>query len=90
MNQNWREKMNKLLTCIVLCSLLGVPTMSFGATNWYGSLNTGVALMLDSDLDVEVVDEGSFSADLKYDAGFIFGGAVGYKMDKFRVEGWLF
>ena len=79
--------MKKLMTSLILCGLLVFPAMSFGASNWYGSVNAGVAIMPDSDVDADIVGEGSFSADLEYDTGFVIGGAVGYKMDKFRIEG---
>jgi opacity protein-like surface antigen len=79
--------MKKYFFGLIGCFLLAFPTLSLAASNWYGSINAGVAIMPDSDIDVNIVGEGSYSGNLEYDTGFIIGGAIGYKIDQFRIEG---
>ena len=83
--------MKKGILGLVCCLLFALPAVSSAATGWYGSVNAGVAIVPDSDLDmtVNIPDffVGSLAAELAYDTGFTFGGAVGYMMDNFRVEG---
>jgi opacity protein-like surface antigen len=69
---------------ICCCFFLAVPAISFGATGWYGSLNAGVALALDTDVSFS---DGSPKEEIEWDAGYTFGGAIGYMIKKFRLEG---
>ena len=81
--------MKKIVFGLIGCFFLALPAVSLGATGWYGSVNAGLAIMPDSDFDVNIVGFGSGTADLSYDTGFIIGGAVGYMKEKFRFEGEL-
>ena len=81
----------RICTILCCCFFLAIPAISFGASGWYGSVNAGLAIMPDGDIDVTVdipdFIVGSGTAELAYDTGFTFGGAVGYMMENFRVEG---
>ena len=81
--------MKKVILGLVFCFLMVFPALSLAATGWYGSANVGMALVPDSDVDVSFPGTGSFTGELSYDTGFTVGGAVGYIMEKFRVEGEL-
>jgi len=81
--------MKKIVLILVLSFFLVLPAVSFGATGWYGGANVGVAMMSDSNLDMTLSGFPPLSAELSYDTGYTVGGAVGYMMEKFRVEGEL-
>lgn len=79
--------MKKGILGLVFCFLLVFPALSLAATGWYGSVNAGVAFVPDSDVDFTFSDMGSGTGELSYDTGYTVGGALGYMMDQFRVEG---
>jgi OOP family OmpA-OmpF porin len=79
--------MKKIVFGLIGCFFLTVPALSFGATGWYGSVNAGVGIVPDGDLSLTIPGFGSETAELSYDTGFTVGGAVGYMMENFRVEG---
>jgi len=79
--------MKKIVFILVLSFFLVLPAISFGATGWYGSLNAGVGMAPDSDIDETAPGLGTISGELSYDTGYTVGGAVGYMMEKFRGEG---
>ena len=79
--------MKKIVFGLFICFFLALPAISFGATGWYGSVNAGVGIVPDSDADLTVQGLGTISAEISYDTGFTVGGAVGYMMEYFRVEG---
>jgi len=81
--------MKKGILSLAYCLLLALPAVSLAATGWYGSANVGVAMMSDSDLDITLSGFPPLTAELSYDTGYTIGGAVGYMMEKFRVEGEL-
>ena len=81
--------MKKIIFCTTACLFLAVPTISFGASGNYASINAGVAIVPDSDLDVTIYGLGSATEELSYDSGFTIGGAVGYMVENFRFEGEL-
>ena len=70
---------------ICCCLFLAIPALCFGAggNTWYGSANAGVAIATDSDLKVT----GSPTVKMEYDTGYTVGGAVGYMLERFRIEG---
>jgi opacity protein-like surface antigen len=66
--------------------LLALPVFSFAASGFYGSVNAGVSMATDS--DVSWVEDGSSGTETwEYDTGYIVSGAVGYMIEKYRVEG---
>jgi opacity protein-like surface antigen len=68
------------------CLLLALPALSFAASGMYGSINTGAAMAADS--DVSWVTDGQSETEIwEHDAGYTVGGALGYMIDKYRVEG---
>jgi opacity protein-like surface antigen len=71
----------KALLVVVVSLFVASPVM--GGNVWYGSVNAGSALMTDSDLKVTGVP----TVKIEYDTGYTVGGAVGYMMDSFRIEG---
>ena len=73
-----------VIVIISCCFFIAIPSVCFGAL-WYGSANAGVALATDSDLTVT----GFPTVKIEYDSGYTFGGAVGYMMENFRIEGEL-
>jgi opacity protein-like surface antigen len=77
----------RIWTILCCCFFLSIPAISFGASGWYGSINAGMGIVPDGDIDVTIVGEGSGTGELSYDAGFTLGGAIGYMMEQFRVEG---
>ena len=79
--------MKKIVFGLFICFFLALPAISFGATGWYGSVNAGVGIVPDSDIDETAAGLGTISAELSYDTGYTVGGAVGYMMEKFRGEG---
>ena len=81
------KEMKKGILFLVFCFLLVFPALSLAATGWYGSVNAGVAFVPDSDVDFTFSDMGSGTGELSYDTGYTVGGALGYMMDQFRVEG---
>jgi opacity protein-like surface antigen len=81
--------MKKIVFGLIGCFFLALPAVCLGATGWYGSVNAGLAIMSDGDIDVSIPGLGSGTAELSYDTGFTIGGAVGYMMEKFRLEGEL-
>jgi opacity protein-like surface antigen len=87
MKTYWERRMKKIIFCTTVCLIFAVPAISFGASGPYGSVNAGVTILPDSDLDVTISGLGSVSEELSYDSGFTIGGAVGYKIENFRYEG---
>jgi opacity protein-like surface antigen len=66
--------------------LLVIPVFSLAASGLYGSVNAGVSMATDS--DVSWVEDGSSGTETwEYDSGYIVSGAVGYMIEKYRVEG---
>ena len=66
--------------------LLAIPVFSLAASGLYGSVNAGVSMATDS--DVSWVEDGSSGTETwEYDSGYIVSGAVGYMIEKYRVEG---
>jgi opacity protein-like surface antigen len=74
--------MKKFAVYAVICFFLVLPTISFGASGMYGSFNAGVAIPRDDD-----ITNGSTWLELEYDPGFTVGGAIGYKVKDYRLEG---
>jgi opacity protein-like surface antigen len=70
---------------ICCCFFFAVPAVCLGATGWYGGVKAGVAMASDSDLKIT----GLPTVQIKYDTGYTVGGAIGYIMEKFRLEGEL-
>ena len=81
------EEMKKSLLGSMFCFfLLALPVFSFAASGFYGSVNAGVSMATDS--DVSRVEDGSSGTETwEYDTGYIVSGAVGYMIEKYRVEG---
>jgi opacity protein-like surface antigen len=79
--------MKKIVFGLIGCFFLALPAVCLGATGWYGSVNAGVAIVPDGDIDLSIPGFGAGTGELAYDTGFTFGGAVGYMMEKFRFEG---
>ena len=78
--------MKKFAVCAVICFFLVLPTISFGASDMYGSFNAGVAKSADGNMTISGVG----SAELEYDTSFTVGGAIGYRLGEsgdYRVEG---
>ena len=75
----------KFIFGLIACTLLALPAVSLGATGWYGGVKAGVAIAADSDLSVT----GLPTLQIEYDAGYTISGAIGYIMEKFRLEGEL-
>lgn len=73
----------RVLVVICSCFFLALPAVCLGANGWYGSVNAGVAMATDSDLTVN----GVLDVELAYDAGYTVGGALGYMMENYRIEG---
>jgi len=74
--------MKKFAVSAVICFFLLLPTISFGASGMYGSFNAGVTMPRDDD-----ITNGSTWFELEYDPGFTVGGAIGYKIKDYRLEG---
>ena len=79
--------MKKIAFCSTVCFLFSFPALAFGATGMYGTVHAGVAMLPDSHIDVTLTGGGYESDELPFDTGFSVGGALGYMMNKFRVEG---
>ncbi len=78
--------MKKFTVSAVICFFLVLPTISFGASDMYGSFNAGVAKSADGNMTISGVG----SAELEYDTSFTVGGAIGYRLGEsgdYRVEG---
>ena len=78
--------MKKFAVSAVICFFLVLPTISFGASDMYGSFNAGVAKSADGNMTISGVG----SAELEYDTSFTVGGAIGYRLGEsgdYRVEG---
>lgn len=78
--------MKKFAAGAVICFFLVLPTISFGATGIYGSLNGGIAQPADGNMTISGVG----SAELEYDTTYTVGGAIGYRFGDFgdfRIEG---
>ncbi len=78
--------MKKFAVCAVICFFLVLPTISFGASDMYGSFNAGLAKSADGNMTISGVG----SAELEYDTSFTVGGAIGYRLGEsgdYRVEG---
>lgn len=78
--------MKKFAVSVVICFFLVLPTISFGASDMYGSFNAGVAKSADGNMTISGVG----SAELEYDTSFTVGGAIGYRLGEsgdYRVEG---
>ena len=67
------------------CLFLAIPALCSGSGGnvWYGSANAGAAIATDSDLKVT----GSPTVTIEYDSGYTVGGAIGYMLKRFRIEG---
>jgi opacity protein-like surface antigen len=80
-----REMKKNAVGTICCCFFLATPAIcfGFGGNLWYGSANAGVALATDSDLKVT----GFPTVTIEYDTGYTVGGAIGYMMESFRIEG---
>jgi len=76
--------MKKIIFGLMICFFLVLPSVCFGATGLYGSVNAGVALALNSDVSYS---DGSPTEEIEWDAGYTVGGAIGYMIEKFRIEG---
>jgi len=74
--------MKKFTVSAVICFFLVLPTISFGASGMYGSINAGVTMPDDDDMT-----DGSVWLELEYDTGFTVAGAIGYKVKDYRLEG---
>ena len=71
---------------LFFCFLLALPVVSIAASGLYGSVNAGVSMATDS--DVSWVEDGDSGTETwEYDTGYILGGAVGYMIENYRVEG---
>jgi len=84
--------MRRGIIFVICCSFLFLyPTFSLAATGLYGSINTGLAIMSDSDVNetysVPGLGSSSDSFKVKFDSGYTIGGAVGYMMENLRLEG---
>ena len=78
--------MKKFAVSAVICFFLVLPTISFGASDMYGSFNAGLAKSADGNMTISGVG----SAELEYDTSFTVGGAIGYRLGEsgdYRVEG---
>ena len=78
--------MKKFAVSVVICFFLVLPTISFGASDMYGSFNAGIAKSADGNMTISGVG----SAELEYDTSFTVGGAIGYRLGEsgdYRVEG---
>ena len=82
--------MKKIVFGFIVCSFLILPAVCFGATGWYGSANVGYAMLSDSDMSAsgtDGIDTVTAAAELDFDGGYVLGGAIGYTMEKVRIEG---
>ena len=75
--------MKKIVFGLIGCFFLALPAVSLGATGWYGGVKAGVAMATDSDITIT----GLPTVEIEYDTGFTVGGAIGYIMENFRLEG---
>jgi opacity protein-like surface antigen len=62
---------------------MALPVFSFAASGLYVSLNTGVAWLTDSNWTNLTGPE---TLNIEYDAGYTFGGALGFMVENFRYE----
>jgi opacity protein-like surface antigen len=85
MKGNKEGEMKKNAIGIICCFFFAIPAICVGTerNGWYGSANAGSALATDSDLKVT----GFPTVTIEYDTGYTVGGAVGYMMGSFRIEG---
>lgn len=76
--------MKRIVFGLICCFFLALPAVSFGTTGLYGSMNAGVTLATDSDV---TFSDGSPTEELEFDAGYTVGGALGYMVENWRIDG---
>lgn len=74
--------MKKNILGLVFCFVIFLPTLSLGA-GLYGSAEVGAVWVVDSDVTVDGVYDGT----AEFDTGYTVGAAVGYLREPFRLEG---
>jgi len=82
--------MKKIVFGLIGCFLLALPAVCLGATDWYGSINVGYAMVSDSDVNATGTSGGNtatLDGEIEFDGGYVLGGAIGYMFDNFRIEG---
>ncbi|MBW2483983.1 MAG: porin family protein [Deltaproteobacteria bacterium] len=75
--------MKKIIFGLIGCLFLAMPAISLGETGMYGSFNAGFAMPVDGDMTLP----GTGSVELEYDTSFTVGGAIGYMVENYRLEG---
>ena len=73
---------------IAIMALLTFPmTVALADESWYVSARVGTGILLDAEVDDPTGILAALATEIIYDPGFGFSGAMGYRWNKFRLEG---
>lgn len=75
--------MKRNVFALVCSFLLILPTFSWAASGWQGILGAGASWVVDADVTVN----GVFDGTAEFNTGYAVGGALGYMIDNYRFEG---
>ncbi|MCH7892610.1 MAG: outer membrane beta-barrel protein [Gemmatimonadetes bacterium] len=77
--------MKKIIAIIALLTFSA--TQAQADESWYVSAGVGTGFLLDAELDDPTGVLTALATEVLYDPGFGFSGALGYRWNKFRLEG---